>query len=376
MTSTTSSPSTTTKKEHPTSPLHFLVSSRQEKEGNMERMESSSSVHHTDELSQITSTCSNKIHVTFLCPFVDSSHFEAALPLSLTVSMIKEYLSHHHPSLPKPKDQKLIFRGRILADESILGELGLSSEDKEMLTMHLVVSGTTFDVLESKPLDILGNQTRSRSDSLGNFAIGHSVDTGSGNMAELSRYIMRHCPCPGQVFLYKERNFRYMIRHGQSLLEPVNAYVESESNLNAATANPPIPPLNQQVDEDAIRDNRLVEADSLGLLMKLLIFLLIFTQNAGASKIVFLIICSVLFYLKQTGRLNMQRLPSFPGLTGTLSTPPSPSADAEATQSESPALSANKVVDFLQKFKSMALTFALSLFPSMDSADIFVQEHD
>ena len=76
-----------------------------------------------------------EVSISIKCPTPGVADFQVKLPLSSTILNVKEEVAENHPLKPPVTSQKLIFCGRLLANESELREVlrqVLKQREKEL----------------------------------------------------------------------------------------------------------------------------------------------------------------------------------------------------------------------------------------------------
>ena len=82
----------------------------------------------------------NSVEVTVRSPTASTTDLRMKIGLNDTVGEIKQRLFREHPDQPLPDEQRLIFAGRVLADDARTADVLLQYDVSRPQTFHLMTS--------------------------------------------------------------------------------------------------------------------------------------------------------------------------------------------------------------------------------------------
>ena len=85
----------------------------------------------------------NSVEVTVRSPTASTTDLRMKIGLNDTVGEIKQRLFREHPDQPRPDEQRLIFAGRVLADDARTADVLLQYDVSRPQTFHLMTSPST-----------------------------------------------------------------------------------------------------------------------------------------------------------------------------------------------------------------------------------------
>lgn len=83
-----------------------------------------------------------RVQVVIKCPItedMEEGNYTMSLPSSCTILDVKGRLSRDHPCKPAVEDQRLVFRGSVLEDETLLSVLCASDRKADALVLHMAL---------------------------------------------------------------------------------------------------------------------------------------------------------------------------------------------------------------------------------------------
>jgi len=203
-----------------------------------------------------------KIQIIIKNPSVNVGDFKIEMELFNTIKELKIELSERYPSKPKVEQQKLIFAGKLLKNDSTISEVLNQYDEKVTQTFHLVIS------------KMVPTSTQSSTNQIGNF------------QANLTRFPIENNQQPFQPMNFQQfqnNNFQPpVVQHQQFNVHPEN----DQQNFNQNQENQP-------------RDG------SLYLFLKLVVFVYILSAGASLTRTIVLGIAASIIFLYQTGRLRV-----------------------------------------------------------------------
>ena len=81
----------------------------------------------------------NSVEVTVRSPTASTTDLRMKIGLNDTVGEIKQRLFREHPDQPRPDEQRLIFAGRVLADDARTADVLLQYDVSRPQTFHLML---------------------------------------------------------------------------------------------------------------------------------------------------------------------------------------------------------------------------------------------
>ncbi|CAG8553761.1 4728_t:CDS:2 [Ambispora leptoticha] len=271
---------------------------------------------------------------------------------------LKKTLFDKHPLKPKIKEQKLIYRGRVLDNSEILAEIlkdGLSTAQ----TFHLVVKSSFEGEFGKIPVTPPSRPSFSwlrrsggdavNSNSTTTTIISSNGETMTTSAAATGSQPARHAATQYPHFL--STGLPYMIPAGPYLQQP---YYYHPHNLNLNNHNyinafyqpqfpqpPPVFPVQQQPPDPnndiGARNRR--RAATFWLLLKLGFLVYIFSQNASIERIILLhIFALVIFFNRMYSAQQLQQIqpPPMPQDRGTTASTSTSAPPTLPRQQETP----------------------------------------
>ncbi|CAB4399994.1 unnamed protein product [Rhizophagus irregularis] len=241
-----------------------------------------------------------------------------------SVLYLKQTIFETHPLKPVVRDQKLIYRGRVLSDndliESILKD-GLESDQ----TFHLVVKPSFQAIAETTGIPISPPNSHSSSQNIRSQDYTQLLQ--QQNVADNAQST-GHFYIPQNYAQYNSQNqqlpatnlqfqfpigYYYVMINGLPYLMPVQypfpytyPYIQTQPQMGGQIQQQPlVAPVEEQHHDNAARNQR--RAATLWLVVKLGFLVYIFSQNASAERMILLYISALVIFLYQTGRLRIVR---------------------------------------------------------------------
>lgn len=326
------------------------------------------------------------------------------LPISLqsttSVAQLKTLLSQKHPCQPSPSDSRLVYRGHILNDVLLISECFkdvVEGDEKDaLITMHLVLGPTSSLTTAASrslppgptriapPLGSPAPSKREPPPPASNAHLGHFSDSISLPLTSVSASCLYDCdalancvlafdPEPGQLFMIENLLYKYTLWNGFPYLIPVynEPGVESMMGMDCCwtASQPPLPTAAAQEEPPvaaagAPPENPLPRhPGSLGLAIKLIFFLFVFTQNASVLKATILCLLTVVIFLHQTGRLVIVRRQA---AGGPRPTPQAESATDTTRPNDEDVALPEVERSAVERIRTIVVSFLLSIIPAPD----------
>ncbi|GBC05327.1 hypothetical protein RclHR1_06180012 [Rhizophagus clarus] len=244
-----------------------------------------------------------------------------------SVLYLKQTIFETHPLKPVVRDQKLIYRGRVLSDNDLIENVlkdGLETDQ----TFHLVVKPSFQTIAETTGIPISPPSSNSS-----------SQNTRSQDYTQLSQQqnFVDNMQNPGQFYIpqnyaqYNTQNqqlpatnlqfqfpigYYYVMINGLPYLMPVQypfpytypyQFMQTLPQIGGQVQQqqPLVAPVEEQNHDNAARNQR--RAATLWLVVKLGFLVYVFSQNASAERMILLYISALVIFLYQTGRLRIVR---------------------------------------------------------------------
>ena len=102
------------------------------------------------------------VKINIKTPCQESEDQELEAPLNWSVKDFKIEIEKRWPNHPRPADQRLVYAGKLLQDESILSDILRQDEELNCYTMHLICRQNSFTPSNSTGSATPGSELRQR----------------------------------------------------------------------------------------------------------------------------------------------------------------------------------------------------------------------
>ncbi|RIA82907.1 hypothetical protein C1645_787459 [Glomus cerebriforme] len=250
-----------------------------------------------------------------------------------SVLFLKQTIFETHPLKPVVRDQKLIYRGRVLSDNDLIENVlrdGLETDQ----TFHLVVKPSFQTIAETTGIPISPPNPRSSPQNI--RSQGYTSTSISSSQSSQQQNNSDNVQNPGYFYIpqnyaqYNPQNqqlpiinqpfqfpmgYYYVMINGLPYLMPVQypfpytypyQFIQTQPQIGGQVQQQPfVAPVEEQLHDNAARNQR--RATTLWLVVKLGFLVYIFSQNASAERMILLYISALVIFLYQTGRLRIVR---------------------------------------------------------------------
>ena len=298
------------------------------------------------------------ISLIIKCPAslnAETQDFCLDCPLTFTVATLKKTLQARHPCNPDPADQRIIFRGRIVEDSAVLGDLA-AQQIEQGITLHMVLKSGQYrpHLHHHEPQHREEKRTPLKRNPSTIFSV---VDRhGRGRITDL-----------GRALIFDGHRF-YTLQHSALGLSSALSPSQQQSTYLPA-AHPPTPTVTRSEMWDTLW-RFLVDFDYAALVafvVKVGLVVVLFAKGASPTRIALVTLVGMVVFLIQSGFLPMDPINRLwntvlGARAVTAAVPPSDNppwlqADEGVGRAVSPA---NPVISLVEVFT----TFFLSMFPS------------
>ncbi|CAI2189764.1 6119_t:CDS:2, partial [Funneliformis geosporum] len=252
-----------------------------------------------------------------------------------SVLSLKQIIFKTHPAKPAIRDQKLIYRGRVLSDNDLIEKVlkdGLETDQ----TFHLVVKPSFQAIAETTGIPISPPNSHPTSQNHTSTSTQFSQINNSVQQQSIPNTIQN----PGYIYMPQNHaqynpsvtpldpsqnqsqqplqqpfsipmGYYYVTINGLPYLMPIQypfPYTYSYQILQTqpiVQPQPNVAPVAEHQHDNAARNQR--RANTLLLVVKLGFLVYIFSQNASAERMILLYISALVYFLYQTGRLRIVR---------------------------------------------------------------------
>ncbi|CAG8616967.1 7836_t:CDS:2, partial [Funneliformis mosseae] len=252
-----------------------------------------------------------------------------------SVLSLKQIIFKTHPAKPAIRDQKLIYRGRVLGDNDLIENVlkdGLETDQ----TFHLVVKPSFQAIAETTGIPISPPNSHPTSQNHTSTSTHFSQITNSVQQQSIPNTIQN----PGYIYMPQNHaqynhsvtpldpsqnqslqpsqqpfsipmGYYYVMINGLPYLVPIQyslPYTYSYQIIQTqpiVQPQPNVAPVAEHHHDNAARNQR--RANTLLLVVKLGFLVYIFSQNASAERMILLYISALVYFLYQTGRLRIVR---------------------------------------------------------------------
>ncbi|CDH61083.1 predicted protein [Lichtheimia corymbifera JMRC:FSU:9682] len=237
-----------------------------------------------------------------------------------SIRELKRLVHGIHPRNPHANDQRIIFGGRVLDDDEILGKILERADSSNIPTLHLVVKPSlTRNYASGSSSSITNNMPESSMPSS-----SQQTSTSQQQQPPSTPFFPTSQPqgppqpqaVPGYPPLLPG-GYQVVALNGQYYLAPVlvptinppmqSQHVYSQGIPAQGNNNLPANGHQQQQQQQPIRprgNNAQQRAASVWLALKLIFILFILCQDASIERIIFFHAIAFVFFLYQTGRLR------------------------------------------------------------------------
>ncbi|CAM4772735.1 unnamed protein product [Rotaria magnacalcarata] len=212
--------------------------------------------------------------------------FSTELLSSLTAYDLKKHIELNHPAKPSPEHQRLIYSGKLLADENNLNQIFNNSNSESSVVIHLVLH---LDQEEFIPISSQKSTEKSSSVSLHSIVYDQYVNALNQYQQQLQQFIansnessyIRNCETHNYLqycYTHHELHQDYLVRQ-----RPVTS---DRSNRDNQTTNVPLTPPPMIVIEIVILSSVIYYYGTLdNFLLVLLILILAYLRRRGYFSI-------------------------------------------------------------------------------------------
>ncbi|CAF1293429.1 unnamed protein product [Rotaria magnacalcarata] len=237
--------------------------------------------------------------------------FSTELLSSLTAYDLKKHIELNHPAKPSPEHQRLIYSGKLLADENNLNQIFNNSNSESSVVIHLVLH---LDQEEFIPISSQKSTEKSSSVSLHSIVYDQYVNALNQYQQQLQQFIansnessyIRNCETHNYLqycYTHHELHQDYLVRQ-----RPVTS---DRSNRDNQTTNVPLtpPPMVNNNNEfnlqyDAFR--------TLQIVIEIVILSSVIYYYGTLDNFLLVLLILILAYLRRRGYFSIQRRQRIP----------------------------------------------------------------